>query len=220
MNICNCTLLVADKELSTITTTTARSRKSMRNNQEQEERDIENLFIITNIEHKFERRRRIYGSIFAERTDQIESSESDTISSSSIDQESVPIPNEDRSSIKFHGPGPLKLYLKERFTILPQHHYRKHQQRQMTRRQIPINYGSIHTEQIQTSLKEEKLHREQDDLSSCYLRTMFEGFPKFTSFLSLDPENPILPTIEPTVHRRSSSRLRDMKNRFSKSMRN
>ena len=112
----------------------------------------------------------------------------------------------------------MKLYLKEHFSHWPKHHYRKHQKRHMVKHDIPINYGSIHTKQIETSLKQEKIQRKRIQLSSIHLRNMFEEVSKSTSFLSLDYQKPLVPPVqsERIPLKRSPSKLREIKNKFRK----
>ena len=194
--------------------------------QKQEEEDIERLYIIKDAEHQSEQQRRRVGSIFLRRSNTTHSSNSDTDSSDSFDQESISSPDEDLSSIKLHGSGPVKLYLKERVGNWPKTHYRKHRKRHLTRNQIPINYGSIHTKQIRNSLKQEINQRKQEEYSSVHLRNMMEDLPRYTTFLSLDPQNPILSNGKnrsskatderERSHSRSSSRLREIKNKLRK----
>lgn len=206
------TLLVADEESSIVTTTT-----SFPKSPDQDEKDIENLFIITDLDHKFEQKRRAYGNIPVHHSDQIDSSDSDTKSSDNFDLDVVLPSNEDHSSIRFHGSGPLKLYLKEHFSHWPQQHYRKHQKRHMAKHEIPINYGSIHTKQIQSSLKQEEIQRKRIQLSCVNLRNMFEEVSKSTAFLSLDHQNPLVPIpSERLPPKRSTSKLREMKKKFHK----
>jgi hypothetical protein len=109
----------------------------------------------------------------------------------------------------------LKLYLKERLTTWPKDRYKKHQKRHMIRHQVPINYGSIHTKEIKDSLKHERIQK-QDEHSSSHLRNMMEELPKTTSFLSLDPQKPILSIENEVKHCKSPSKLHEMKNIFRK----
>lgn len=90
----------------------------------------------------------------------------------------------------------------------------------MKKHGIQMNYGSIHTKEIRCALKYEKDQRQNDEV-----------LPKRTSFLSLDPENSILPiqisrrlvpSIKPNENeeknRSSRSRLRTMKDKFKQKL--
>jgi len=147
------------------------------------------------------------------------------------DEESNPYNDKYQSNRKNHGSGPVKLYLKERFSNWPKYPYKKYRKNQMKKRGIPINYGSIHTKEIKYSLKHEKNQRKKDENSSDYLRTMTEDLPNRTSFLSLNPENPILPiqndrqprssiktNENEQKNKRSRSRLRAVKDKFKKTL--
>ena len=135
--------------------------------------------------------------------------------------ESLPSYDEHDSNIRAHDSGPVKAFIKERFVHWPKAHYKKQKRRRMIKNQLPINYGSIHTKEIKDSLKQEKNHRKEDNSAAIHIRNMMEELPKYTSFLSLDPQKPIL-TADSTIlaanlpirRCKSASKLHDMKTKF------
>jgi hypothetical protein len=149
------------------------------------------------------------------------------------DIDSPPMSDDEyQSNKKNHGSGPVKLYLKETFSNWPKDRYQKYRESQMKKHGIPMNYGSIHTKEIRYTLKHENNQRKKDENTSNHLRKTTEDLPNRISFLSLDPENVILPiqidrrsrsSIKTTNEneqktKRSRSRLRTMKDKFKKTL--
>ena len=78
----------------------------------------------------------------------------------------------------------------------PKYRYKQFKKSQMKRHGIPINYGNVHTKEIKRSLKREKHTREKDDSNMTTITQLIGDFAKQSSFLSLDPEHPLVTTAE------------------------
>lgn len=63
----------------------------------------------------------------------------------------------------------------------------------MKKQGIQITYGNIHTKDIKHFLKKEKHQRKKDDAYPTNVANMMSDVAKQTSFLSLDPDRPIVP---------------------------
>jgi hypothetical protein len=74
----------------------------------------------------------------------------------------------------------------------PKYRYKKYKKNHMKRHGIQISYGNVHTKEIKRSLKREKHEREKEDSSMVTITHLMEDLAKQTSFLSLDPEHPIV----------------------------
>ncbi len=189
---------------------------------------MENLQLIEEIQHSFEQHRRSYGSVTINDSDE---SDSSTNSDSPFISDEEPMPSYDEYQLQKTNPGsgPLKLYIKERLSKWPKYRYKKYKQRHIKKYGIQMNYGNFHTKQIKDSLKDEKFQRKKDEDSCLHLKNMMEDLPKQTSFLSLDGQQPIRSILKHTTSisriktnendqevKRSSSKLREMKNKFQK----
>ena len=168
-----------------------------------DDEEIVELDLCTTVPRLSIRRRHTHGHVFTHASD----SDSD---SDSLYAESLPSYDNYDLSIRTHAPGPVKAYIKERLVQWPKHKYKKCRKRQMVKNQVPINYGSIHTKEIKDSLKHEKYQKKDDD-STIHIRNMMEELPKYTSFLSLDPQKPLLTVDTPIRRSKSASKLHDMK---------
>jgi hypothetical protein len=183
-------LLVAVEESITMSSKTDQQQK--------EEEDIENLQLIKDTRKTFEQRRRSYGNIILTDPDEMDptNSDSDIDSPYISDEESMSYCDESQTDKKNHGSGPVKLYLKERFSDLPKSGYEKYRKHHLGKHGIQMNYGSVHTKEIRCSLKNETIQRQKDEISCSHIKNMMENLPRSTSFLSLDPLNPVQPIPE------------------------
>jgi len=92
-----------------------------------------------------------------------------------------------------HYKGPVKLYIQETIGNWPKYRYKKYKKNYMKKHGIQISYGNVHTKEIKRSLKREKHEREKEDAIPVTITHMMEDLAKQASFLSLDPEHPIVP---------------------------
>lgn len=98
----------------------------------------------------------------------------------------------------------------------------------MEKHGIPLNYGSIHTKEIKYSLKHEKTQRKKEEPLSNYLTNTTEDLPEHTSYLSLYTDaprisrrrdkTPIKINENEEKTKRSSSKLRSMKDKVKKTL--
>ena len=93
-----------------------------------------------------------------------------------------------------HYKGPVKLYIQERIGNWPKYRYKKYKKNSMKRHGVQITYGNVHTKEIKRSLKREKHARDKDDAAPTTITHLMEDLAKGSSFLSLDPEHPIVAT--------------------------
>jgi hypothetical protein len=173
--------------------------------------------LIQDAQRTFEQHRRKYADIFvqdsdsdneeekhnslpATNSDRDEPTSTDSDSSSSSDSETSSSHDEthperkiSKKKVHKHQKGPLKSYFEERIGNWPKYRYKKYKKNHMKKHGIQISYGNIHTKEIKHSLKIEKHERKKQDPYPVNVTMMMDNLAKQTSFLSLDPEHPIVP---------------------------
>ena len=230
-------LLVSDVGQPTVAAKETTEEKSV-----EPEDDLERLDLIKEAQRTFEQHRRNYGDSFSvdsdsdhddAKKDSHSPTSSDSDAPTSTDSDS-PYGSDSESSSSYdeyhavrqihkkkahsHRKGPLTSYVQERIGNWPKYRYKKYKRHHMKKLGIPINYGNTHTKEIKRWLKAEKRERKKEESQAPHVALMMEDVAKQTTFLSLDPQNPIVPVEYDRVSMSSRSSIHlDTEHRKSKS---
>ena len=225
-----------------------------------DEEEAVKLQLIKDAQRTFEHRCRVYADIFAENSESNDEDEdgsmnnkkkesmssnesdvptttdsdspygSDSESSSSYDEyyATRQIP---KKKVHKHAKGPVKACVQEVIAHGPKYRYKEYRRKYMKEHGIQVSYGNIHTKEIKRSLKKEKHDRHKADAIPQTIIHMMAGLVKQSTFLSLDPQHPLVATDFDTksvasikfdedkpMESKSTSKLQKMKNKISKSI--